>query len=772
MNLFSQLYHQPEPKYSVYMFFTWKEVSADIIKHKLSQFLNSDGTGYDENINNVYLLIGGHEEYKEQVNLSDFRLISNRNTKIDPTELDKVEGQLCDFGTNNIMEHPGLLLKKCIGYTKSFHDYQYIVDTYQYTLHSVNTPGVHNINFNIMHSGIYTSKTFYKLYIAMDEADKNQLLLMFYNEYIKAIKLKLAQPITGIPNNYGTDTAHTTSLDPINMCTEEHPRQRRKTGNSSSTPVHKIINDTCNFFAINSTSGFEHSLPNTSINIFKSVMEDQMKLIRPFDISSIGGKRFIAQMHHLKHHRMDYHVAIDGNSCLLKYGSDGSTATNGEGNCNIPSNVRGITNINTCYVNYIRGIHDFKIEKGRRRNPSDLVYGFSASKLEFNSLSSSTDFHISITTSLYKYLIISPSILSNIYYDPYLKDYKEDGDWLTRCALGGYKNNMLKNNRFSVCKDATVGCLKQPHGTRITHILDPSVINVIPNPVPDNTIIKASSTSHNILLSWDLKWKGYFFYYIRALKNQKEVIVPLYIMDTRVNSRGLVEAYTNSTGTIDSDKLLYMIGNNSDNNSIEGRGLLFENILGSYTKSQLRGPNKLGKNLFLVSTGYVQHDTYKYPECKFSEYIQNNYNLIINFSLAFTVSNIFYEKFKLHNYKWFNPNVVINVVNDTWINNQCPPTSSVIHAIEMHETAAPHPTLVIKNCISDIVREFKSSLIKGSTGRAGDFTVLSYEYPIHEFVPLPTLTSSNSSPFQTGFGYNDKNAHLGVFNKIHFINSQ
>lgn len=744
MNLLS--FFQPvqtpvsEPKYSVYMFFTWKEVSADIIKHKLNQFLNSTKTGYDENIKNVYLLIGGHETYKSNVDLSNFLPITTgNNITIDQTILNSIENQLYDFGENNIMEDQGRLLKNFIGYKKALINYKCLMDTYEYTLNSSGS----SVQFNIIHAGSHESQTMFDLYQTMEPNNKQQLILMFYNEYKKAIKLDM------IPTGDGNSDivlppSATVSDNIVNTDTTDNTLSRRSRRSSSTQPIQPRSLLTPVEINTSAAVHYEHTFPSESEkNSFIEKMEGQMKQIKPFDISSIGGKRFIAQMHHLKNNKEEYHVAIDGNSCLLKYDLDlhlTDRVNIGEGECRIPpSGKDGISNINTCYVNYIRGIHDFKMNKAG--HPNDAVYGFGASKTEFHSIPSqakapSRTFHVTNTTSLYKYLIISPSVLAATYYDPYLKDYKEDGDWLTRCALKGF--TMLKNNTYSVCKDATLGCNKNPDGSRVTNVETP------PNPILDKKLL------------WDLKWKGYFFYYIRALRDYAEVIVPLYILGKT----------TNSTGTISNDKLLYLIGNRSSgtNESLEGRGLLFKNILGTYTKSNLRGLNLLKNNLFLISTGYVEHDTYKYPECKFSGYFDNNYNLIMNFSLTFTISNKFYEQYKLDTHQWFIPNTKINIQNDSWINTQAPSKDDITHTLDKHLTY--DPTILIKNYNTNIVRSLSGSYVVGRAGKSGNFNILSHANA--------NIGSAITTPVQTGHGYKyeDNMNHLGIFNKIHFINSK
>jgi len=141
-----------------------------------------------------------------------------------------------------------------------------------------------------------------------------------------------------------------------------------------------------------------------------------------FDIRGIGPKRFLSAAFHTMNNIASFYVGIDNNTMVILQGDTKQVVT---------------------YLDFIAHYH-------RNRDTLSDIYGGTKVTL-MNKIDAGS-------RSIYKFIFIKPGLLSDVLYDPLLKQFKEDVDWLYRAfeflTIIGRGGHPSKTNDFVITKYA------------------------------------------------------------------------------------------------------------------------------------------------------------------------------------------------------------------------------------------------------------------------------------------------------------------------------
>jgi hypothetical protein len=146
--------------------------------------------------------------------------------------------------------------------------------------------------------------------------------------------------------------------------------------------------------------------------------------------SGIGTKRAISQMFHLQNYQNLHYIGIDHGTCPLY----------SENSQHEVSKLK--------YATYGQVLNDNFIKNEIK--PHHII-GF----LKGTEPNGDINDIISHSNSLYKFIIIGSDVINLIYYDPFLIDFKEDVDWLSR-ASQIHSFQFRKIYKYWLCKDRRI----------------------------------------------------------------------------------------------------------------------------------------------------------------------------------------------------------------------------------------------------------------------------------------------------------------------------
>jgi len=156
-------------------------------------------------------------------------------------------------------------------------------------------------------------------------------------------------------------------------------------------------------------------------------------------MNGIGPKRFVGQClwyMNIQKNNYPYFIGIDDTTCLL-------SSINIESDESI---VRLSHENKILWEDGIKLFYNFVINNNFN-NMDDFIFGFAkATESYFASTNNST----SVSYSIYKFICMSGNVLNNVWYDPYLIQFKEDVDFLYRCKIHEIQGYKMPNT--IVCK--------------------------------------------------------------------------------------------------------------------------------------------------------------------------------------------------------------------------------------------------------------------------------------------------------------------------------
>jgi hypothetical protein len=192
---------------------------------------------------------------------------------------------------------------------------------------------------------------------------------------------------------------------------------------------------------------YEKKLPGVNIEIKETPQANYLwsssKDECGFHSDGIGAKRFMSQIVHQQNHRDLYYIAIDGKTCLYQ----GNTE-----NCSSSGRVNTSSDLKTTYAKGVESFYQYI--KGKES--TNLIYGFEKLSTVSGPTCEPCIPKCQNSYALYKFIFVGPGVINEIFYDPYLQDFKEDVDWLIRCEASGKVG--IKNTNFGVGKYGTNTC--------------------------------------------------------------------------------------------------------------------------------------------------------------------------------------------------------------------------------------------------------------------------------------------------------------------------